>query len=61
VDLFGLGFGALTRAGLIAEWYGRAHYRAISGALALCTTGAWALAPVGAGAFYVWAGATGGC
>jgi hypothetical protein len=42
VVLFGLGFGALTlaRAGLIAEWYGRAHYGAIGGALALCTTGA---------------------
>jgi MFS family permease len=61
VVLFGLGFGALTlaRAGLIAEWYGRAHYGAIGGALALCTTGARALAPVGAGALYVWAGSYG--
>ncbi|HEU5425187.1 MAG TPA: MFS transporter [Nitrolancea sp.] len=61
VILFGLGFGALTlaRAGLIAEWYGRKHYGAIGGALALCTTGARALAPVGAGALYVWAGGYG--
>ena len=58
VVLFGLGFGALTlaRAGLSAEWYGRAHYGAIGGALALCTTAARALAPVGAGALYEWAG-----
>jgi MFS family permease len=58
VILFGLGFGSLTlaRAGLVAEWYGRAHYGAIGGAIALCTTGARALAPVGAGALYVWAG-----
>lgn len=61
VVLFGLGFGALTlaRAGLIAEWYGRAHYGAIGGALALCTTGARALAPVGAGAIYEWSGGYG--
>lgn len=61
VVLFGLGFGSLTlaRAGLIAEWYGRAHYGAIGGALALCTTGARALAPVGAGALYVWVGGYG--
>jgi MFS family permease len=61
VVLFGLGFGALTlaRAGLIAEWYGRAHYGAIGGAIALCTTGARALAPVGAGALYELAGGYG--
>ena len=61
VVLFGLGFGSLTlaRAGLIAEWYGRAHYGAIGGALALCTTGARALAPVGAGALYEWVGGYG--
>ena len=61
VVFFGLGFGSLTlaRAGLIAEWYGRAHYGAIGGALALCTTGARALAPVGAGALYEWVGGYG--
>lgn len=61
VVLFGLGFGSLTlaRAGLVAEWYGRAHYGAIGGAIALCTTGARALAPVGAGVAYEWVGGYG--
>lgn len=61
VILFGLGFGSLTlaRAGLVAEWFGRAHCGAIGGAIALCTTGARALAPVGAGALYVWVGGYG--
>lgn len=54
VGAFGIGFGALTlaRAGLVAEWYGRAHYGSIGGVLALSTTGARALAPVGVGALY---------
>ncbi len=49
--LFGAGSGALTptRAALIAEVYGAAQYGSISGALALITTGARALAPVSAG------------
>ncbi len=49
--LFGTGSGALTptRAALIAEVYGAAQYGSISGALALITTGARALAPVSAG------------
>ena len=40
------------RAGLVAEFYGRAHYGAINGTLAFFLTGARALAPVGAGAAY---------
>ena len=51
VLLLGAGRGVVTlmRAGLVAEFYGRAHYGAISGMLALFLTGARALAPVGAG------------
>jgi sugar phosphate permease len=51
VVLLGAGRGAVTlmRATLVAERYGRAHYGAIGGALALFVSGAAALAPVGAG------------
>jgi MFS family permease len=54
VVLFGAGFGAVTpaRAALVAEYYGPAFYGSISGVLALCLTGARALAPVGAGIMY---------
>ena len=48
----GRGVSTLMRAGLIAEFYGRAHYGAIGGLLALFLTGARALAPVGAGLAY---------
>ncbi len=40
------------RATLVADRYGRAHYGAIGGALALFVSGAAALAPVGAGVAY---------
>jgi MFS family permease len=54
VVLLGAGRGAVTlmRATLVAERYGRAHYGAIGGALALFVSGAAALAPVGAGVAY---------
>jgi predicted MFS family arabinose efflux permease len=54
VVLLGAGRGAVTlmRATLVAERYGRAHYGAIGGALALFVSGAAALAPVGAGIAY---------
>ncbi len=54
VVLLGAGRGAVTlmRASLVAERYGRAHYGAIGGALALFVSGAAALAPVGAGVAY---------
>jgi len=58
VLLLGAGRGVVTlmRAGLVAEFYGRAHYGAISGLLAFFLTGARALAPVGAGVAYAVAG-----
>ena len=58
VVLLGAGRGALTltRAGLVADLYGRAHYGAINGALALVSSGARAMAPVGAGLAYGWWG-----
>lgn len=58
VVLLGAGRGAVTlmRASLIAERYGRTHYGAIGGALALFVSGAAALAPVGAGVAYQVAG-----
>lgn len=58
VLLLGAGRGVVTlmRAGLVAEFYGRTHFGAISGMIALFLTGARALAPVGAGAAYALAG-----
>lgn len=58
VLLLGAGRGVVTlmRAGLTAEFYGRAHYGAINGMLALFLTGARAIAPVGAGAVYALVG-----
>jgi sugar phosphate permease len=58
VLLLGAGRGVVTlmRAGLVAEFWGRAHYGSISGTLALFLTGARALAPVGAGIAYAVAG-----
>ena len=50
------GVETLMRVGLVAEFYGRAHFGAISGVLTLFLTGARALAPVGAGAGYALAG-----
>jgi cyanate permease len=54
VILLGAGRGAVTlmRATLVADRYGRAHYGAINGTLALFVSGAAALAPVGAGVAY---------
>jgi MFS family permease len=54
VLLLGAGRGVVTlmRAGLVAEFYGRTNFGAISGALAFFMTGARALAPVGAGLAY---------
>lgn len=51
VLLLGAGRGVVTlmRAGLVAEFYGRTHYGAINGTLALFLTGARAAAPIGAG------------
>jgi sugar phosphate permease len=51
VLLLGAGRGVVTlmRAGLVAEFYGRAHYGSINGTLALFLTVARSLAPVGAG------------
>ena len=61
VLLLGAGRGVVTlmRAGLVSEFYGRAHYGAINGTLALFLTGARALAPVGAGATYAIVGGYG--
>jgi MFS family permease len=58
VLLLGMGRGVVTlmRAGLIAEFYGRRHYGAITGTLALFLTAARALAPIGAGLAYTAAG-----
>jgi MFS family permease len=58
VLLLGAGRGVVTlmRAGLVAEFYGRAHFGAISGMQSLFLTGARALAPVGAGIAYTIAG-----
>ena len=55
VTLFGATAGAATlaRPALIAEHYGSKSYGQISGVVATCLTGARALAPVGAGALYV--------
>jgi hypothetical protein len=54
VLLLGAGRGVVTlmRAGLVAEFYGRAHFGAISGMLALFLTGARSLAPIGVGVAY---------
>jgi MFS family permease len=51
VLLLGAGRGVVTlmRAGLVAEFYGRAHYGSINGTLALFLTVSRSLAPVGAG------------
>ncbi len=58
VVLLGAGRGVVTlmRAGLIADFYGRAHYGAIAGMLAFFLTGARSLAPVGSGIAYGLAG-----
>ena len=53
--------GAVTlmRAGLVAEFYGRAHYGAISGTLALFVYRGAGAAPVGAGLAYALGGGYG--
>jgi MFS family permease len=58
VVLFGAGFGAITpaRASLVAEIYGPRDYGAINGAVALTSTFARALAPVGASVLHDRAG-----
>jgi MFS family permease len=55
VTLFGATAGAATlaRPALIANYFGSKSYGQISGFVAMCTTAARALAPVGAGALYV--------
>lgn len=59
VVLLGAGRGVVTlmRAGLVAEFYGRAHYGAINGMLSFFLTGARAVGPVGAGVAYTLVGA----
>ena len=54
VVLLGAGRGAMTlmRATIVAERYGRAHFGAINGTVALFISGAAALAPIGAGIAY---------
>lgn len=54
VLVLGAGRGVVTlmRPGLIAEFYGRAHFGSISGTLAFFLTGSRAMAPVGAGLAY---------
>ncbi len=56
--LFGAGSGASSpaRAALVAEFYGVAHYGSINGMMSLAMTLAKALAPVGMGFLYSWAG-----
>lgn len=55
VTLFGATAGAATlaRPALVANYFGTKSYGQISGFVAMCTTAARALAPVGAGALYV--------
>jgi sugar phosphate permease len=54
VLLLGAGRGVVTlmRAGLVADFFGRAFFGSISGTMAFFLTGARALAPVGAGIAY---------
>jgi hypothetical protein len=51
VILFGAGRGTVTlmRPQLIGDFYGRAHFGAINGTLAMALQGASALAPISAG------------
>lgn len=51
VLLLGAGRGTVTlmRPGLVAEFYGRAHFGSINGTLAFFLTGSRSLAPVGVG------------
>lgn len=57
VALFGMGNGmaTLARASLVAEYFGAAHYGSIGGWIGLFTTGARALAPIGAGLIFTFA------
>lgn len=61
IVLFGASTGALTlsRATLVADYFGRTSYGAISGTLSLFTTISRAAAPVGAGLGYGLAGGYG--
>ena len=59
VLLLGAGRGVVTlmRAGLVADFFGRAYFGSISGTMAFFLTGARALAPVAAGTAYgYWGG-----
>ena len=59
VVCFGVGNGMTTlmRASIVADLYGRTHYGSIAGVLALCSTGARAVAPVTVGLLYeAWRG-----
>lgn len=58
VILLGAGRGAMTlmRATIVAERYGRAHFGAVNGTVALFVGAAAALAPIGAGLAYDLAG-----
>lgn len=60
VTVFGMGQGmsTLVRASKVAEIFGLAAYGGISGALALCTTVARTLAPLGAALLHDARGAT---
>jgi hypothetical protein len=50
------GMATLARATTVAEIFGPAHYGSISGAMALGTNGARAVAPVGASVLMLWLG-----
>lgn len=50
------GMATLARATTVAEIFGPAHYGSISGAMALGTNGARAVAPVGASLLMLWLG-----
>ena len=58
IILYGASSGAITlsRAGLVAERYGSAHYGSINGAVALIVAVVGAFAPLGAGALYAASG-----
>jgi MFS family permease len=58
VIIFGAGFGAITpaRAALVAEFYGPAEYGSINGLVALISTAARAIAPLGASLLHDWSG-----
>jgi MFS family permease len=50
------GMATLARAMTVADLFGRTHYGSISGAIAVASTGARALGPVGASLLRIWLG-----